>query len=175
MKSDCLTEKVVRISARLNRRIQEGHQQPLLPLKSKPFDGPIYSYVIFKESDFDYWCKPFLKKEFTHVFLIQKHEFGWIMLNPTQGFLHVDIMDFQITDDVAYVISQIIRGVKILEVVTRLQEPLTHFGRPKSCVSIVNYCLGLRWMPFSCMTPYQLYNKLLKANHPNIISTQEIV
>ena len=132
LKSDCLTEKVVRISARLNRKIQSANQLPLSPLTSKPFDGPLFSLVVFKESDFNYWCKPFLKKEFTHVFLIQKHEFGWVMINPTQGFLHVDIMDFLPQDDIAYVLSQIMRKIKIIKVITQIREPLSHFGRPKS-------------------------------------------
>lgn len=173
MKYTSLSEKVVRISASLNRKIPGKEQLPSYILTSD-FDGPLVYYVLFRESDTDYLLKPLLKKKFTHCLCLNRHEFGWILINPIRPFLHIDLLDFHTMEDVPYMLSQQYPDSTILEVIIKPDIEQTLFCKPTSCVSMVNYCLGLKWKPFTCMTPYQLYKNLLHVEHPNIMSVKEV-
>ena len=173
MKYESLTKKVVRISKSLNQKVQNDNLRPSSILTSN-FDESILSYVIFRESDTDYFFKRFMKKNFTHCLLLQKHEFGWVMINPTRPFLHIDLLDFFLHEDVPYIIIQQNRSARIIEVITKPHPEKNLFFKPNTCVSMVNYCLGLEWVPFTCITPYQLYRNLLNVRNPNILKVREI-
>jgi hypothetical protein len=129
---------------------------------------------VFRDADHDYPFKPFLKKGFSHVTLVQQHEFGWVMINPTRAHLHVDILDFNINENPMEVLKRELPGISIIEVVVTIDSKVDNFFQPINCVVMANYILGLRWPLLSCITPYSLYRNLLTRNHPNITKVKEL-
>lgn len=154
------------------------HEEKVLPLPSnlsyELLIGPQHFYVVFRESEHDFLGKRWLKKGFSHCTVVQRHEFGWVMLNPTRAHLHIDIMDFLPHEEAMLLLKQEYPDIKIVEVLVHIDEKVDQFFNPITCVAMSNYMLGLNWPALTCMTPYQLYKKLLKAEHPNIIRAKEV-
>jgi hypothetical protein len=105
---------------------------------------------------------------------VQQHEFGWVMINPTRAHLHVDILDFNIYENPMDLLKRELPDTTILEVIVSIDSEVDNFFMPINCVVMANYLLGLRWAPFSCITPFSLYRNLLARTHPNIIKVKEL-
>ena len=65
-------------------------------------------------------------------------------------------------------------GMTMVRVVTHGKgDTLTYRPKLISCVSTLQYISGIGY-PFWCLTPHQLYTRLVSANHPNIENSEVI-
>lgn len=103
------------------------------------------------------WINRFLHKDISHVMVAENKDGLYISLDPTPYGLDTDIKAFD-TDTLN--MYRKVPGVKILRVTTYRKN--NSFGRLRflNCTAIVQYVIGhrYRW----CITPYQLYRRLLK-------------
>ena len=128
-------------------------------------------FVVFTPADKYLWS-PFLKRDFTHCYVIEKLELIWIMCDPTRVGLNI-VMPY-CTSEHPLIENMMILSpeMRVLEVVTSGQVG-SFLLKPKilSCVSVVQYVTGIS---FFCITPYSLFKKLLRCKHQNLKSVREI-
>lgn len=143
-------------------------------------------YVVDGKKAREYWVvftqgthliSKVLKKNFSHIYIITRDQYNWMIINPLRLRLNVEIGNFPLDVDVPRLIplsSDRVIKVKMYDRPTKKQ--FGYFGFI-NCVTYTKYILGLR---LSALTPFQLYKKLLrlktrdKAKH-GILSLQQIV
>ena len=122
-------------------------------------------YLVFMNTTFT--GERFLKDGFKHVYAIERQALGWICTDPSKSDQHTYILPASYHTEV---IKEFRRRHPDFTVLHLHVLPHTEAIYPQigviSCVSIMQYLLGVYW-PF-VFTPYQLYNKI-KKNPPNHI------
>ncbi len=126
-----------------------------------PMSGIVYEeyWLVFKVAE--HWIHNFLKKDFSHVYVVTKDQFNWIRLNPLNEQLEVRLMPYNKSHDIGRQIYNE-SGHRVIKIRTKIDPDkknslkLFHI---LSCVSITKYITGIR---MRCFTPYQLFKKLRK-------------
>ncbi len=131
-------------------------------------------YVVFTQG-VTHWITRWLKPNFSHIWLITKDEYNWIVLNPTRLYLQVLIPPLAITDKPFSLTQQ---TDNILHIKFRSRDDTQQFGAlgMLNCVTWSLYILGLR---IKCLTPFRLYKRLLNFSQSEmeahgIISIEEV-
>lgn len=127
-------------------------------------------YVVFINSN--HVLSPILKRGFTHAYVIEELECIYMAFDPTRHGLNVFMPSCDTSHPLVDIMMEQDKSITVLRVLTKPgDKPLIFKPRILSCVSVIEYILGMR---LGAVTPYGLYKKLLKAKHPNIISTREL-
>ena len=116
---------------------------------------------------------PFLKKGFGHCYVIERLEYIWMMFDPTRYGLNVMLPDCDVEHPLVETMMSMCPDLRALRVTTR-GDGKSLVLKPKllSCVSTVEFVMGVGFG--LCLTPHQLFKKLLRCKHPNLISVKEI-
>jgi hypothetical protein len=114
-------------------------------------------YVIFTQG-VTHWVSCKLKPNFSHVVLITRDEYNWIVLNPTRLYLQVIIPPVLITDSPLPMFTK--PDDTVLHMTFDKRDDTQQYGAWGlfNCVTWAKYILGLRIL---CFTPWRLYNRLL--------------
>lgn len=130
-------------------------------------------YVFFTPSS--HLLSRYLKKGFKHCFAIERLDFIWMMYDPTRAGLNIVLPDCDTGHPLIENLVALSEGASVLEVVLRHNDDKTIF-RPKflSCVSVLEYAMGLQFGTFRALTPYGFYRRLLECRHPNLISVRRV-
>jgi len=152
---------------------QEKQQQQLSSFVFDNIIGDREYYVAFLDPEETYFAQGLFKPGFRHCFIFFRGDNCWLMLNPTRWFLHIMELSCLPEDPFPSYLKASNPEITILKLTCRLQETKLMYFRPLTCVSHTAYILGLtkRFL----ITPYQLFNCLLKGNNPNITHVQEII
>lgn len=113
-------------------------------------------YIVFTQGV--HWIAKLLKPNFSHIYIITRDDYNWIVLNPTRGFLQVGIAAVSITEPLPMMVA--LPADTILKVIIDKRDSGKLFGYFKliNCVTAVKYILGLR---LCAVTPFQLFSRLL--------------
>ncbi len=115
-------------------------------------------WIIFTQG-ITHWITRWLKRDFSHIWLLTKDEFNWIAINPTRRYLQFEILPLSIAEDPFKHYD--IKAGAILKITFTNRDDKTQFGSVGllNCVTWSKYVLGLRiW----CLTPFGLYRRLLR-------------
>lgn len=114
-------------------------------------------WIVFTEGH--HWISWLLKKNFSHVYIITRDRYNWVVLDPRRLFLHFELPPIPISVDAPRLIAKPTDHIIKLTMYSRANEvQFSHFGLT-NCVSRVLYLIGLR---ISVLTPLRLYRRLLK-------------
>jgi len=114
-------------------------------------------YVIFTQG-VTHWITRWLRRDFSHIWILTKDEYNWLLLNPTRGYLQITIPPLPITQSP---LPHLLReGDTILHVIFSKRDDTRQFGAVGllNCVTWAKYILGVR---VRCLTPFGLYKRLL--------------
>jgi hypothetical protein len=117
------------------------------------------SHVYFTYTDRPYWWTRFLKKGFSHVFvLIPQHE-GYLFIEST-----LSSIDVKYLTEHSKLPKSLDKSSVVVKYCTEIDYNLTSsWLRPCTCVEVVKRIIGLdKWWIF---TPYQLYRYILWEAH----------
>ena len=129
-------------------------------------------YVSFSSAPKHIWS-PLLRKHFQHVFVSERLEYIWMVYDPSREGLNVMLPNCDAEHPLAEVMMGLDPSMVVLEVNTYGNDkPYLLRPRIMSCVTICEYLMGLNFV--FCFTPYQLYKRLLKGTHKNILSVKEL-
>lgn len=125
-------------------------------IRMKP-ETPILTeyYVIFTQGIG--WLSHVLQPGFSHMRIITRDDYNWILLNPTLGFLEVVILATPIDQFPKELIES---GDTVLRIVFAKRDPLKQFKRfgLLNCLTLVKYMLGIN---IYSVTPWQFFKKLV--------------
>jgi hypothetical protein len=143
-------------------------------IETQPIPAAEY-YVIFTQG-VTHWITRYLRRNFSHIVLVTRDEYNWIILNPTRLYLQVIIPPVQIKDSPLPLCTQ--SGDSILHIKFKKRDDTQQFGSLGllNCVTWSKYMLGLR---IKCLTPFRLYQRLLNFNQSErerhgIISIEQV-
>lgn len=98
----------------------------------------------------------FLKKGFTHIFVVRKLRKGWIVIDPCRSSLKTKIVDadFNLLD------FYLRKGFKVVQIfywpnIRPNRRFIPQFIPLLTCVTFAKYAAHIKC---SCLTPWQLYN-----------------
>lgn len=127
-------------------------------------------YVCFHGNS-KYFGSKYLVKGFTHVFVIERCARGWTCIDGNRSSLEIKILPVSSQIDMMPEYARQNPHSHILKVYTSdpIKQRYPGFGLI-SCVSTVQYLLGIYYP--SVITPFALYNKLLKnrINHLEVFN-----
>lgn len=121
-------------------------------------------WICFRDAQF--FIRHFTKKGFGHVYVLMRDEFNWMMLDPRNNSLHIELLPFNASEDVPTLIKKEM-GHTILKIIVedKIQKwPNLNPFYMVQCVNIVKYILGIKVFAFS---PYGLYRYLIKMKRKN--------
>jgi len=114
------------------------------------------------------------KRGFTHCYVVEKLEYIWMMYNPTRVGLNIVLPPCESAHPFPETLHRLDPDMHCVKVITRGNgDSLTYKPKLISCVSTLQYVSGIGY-PFWCLTPYQLYTRLVAAKHHNI-KTSEVI
>jgi len=99
-----------------------------------------------------------LKKDFSHVYVITRDKYNWIVLNPMRLYLHIELPAVLVSEDLPRKLR--LPNDHIVKVTLYNRKPLKqfrYFGLI-NCVTHTLYLMGLRLYVY---TPFQLYQRLI--------------
>jgi hypothetical protein len=130
-------------------------------------------YVVFSETN--HFFSPFLKPGFTHCYVIEELEYVYMVYDPTRYGLNMILPNCDKDHPFIQNLMDLDPTLKVLRVVTKGIEHAKRFGpRALNCVSMTEYAMGVSFGPLRALTPFGLYKKLKKGNHPSLLSVREI-
>lgn len=115
-------------------------------------------WIVFTQGH-THWITRWLKRDFSHIYLITRDEYNWLAMNPTRLYLQVFIPPERASHP--FPANVIREGDTVLRITFRRRDDTRQFGSVGmlNCVTWARYILGLRlW----CVTPYGLYRKLVR-------------
>ena len=132
-------------------------------------------YIVFAQG-VTHWITRWLRKSFSHIILMTKDDYNWMILNPTRLYLQVVIPASPIDKPPLAIITQ--KGDSVLRIKFKQRNDTQQFG----CVGLLNcvtwskYILGLR---INSLTPWRMYQRLLNFNQSEmerhgIISIEQV-
>lgn len=130
-------------------------------------------YLSFREREFyvffvdgSHVLKPFLKKNFSHCYAIEKLEFIWMLYDPTRSGLQNVILPCDIDTPVIDMMVKNSSSASVVHFKSQiLHEPKYLRPRALTCVSMLEYIFGFYT---GAVTPHGLYKRLLSAKHKAI-------
>ncbi len=114
-------------------------------------------YLVFTQG-VTHWITRWLRRDFSHIWLLTKDDYNWLLLNPTRGYLQYTILPVPITQSP---FSQLLKeGDTIMHLTFGKRDSTRQFGSVGmlNCVTWAKYILGLR---INCLTPFGLYKRLV--------------
>ena len=110
---------------------------------------PVQWWLVYCDTDVDYWWNRYLRRGFQHVYGLQQTKRGWIAYRPFKSFttiehVETDLWPHEFCDGT----------VQRVSVLRSDRPPRWHIG-PYTCVDQFKHLLGIR-APL-VRTPYQLY------------------
>lgn len=113
-------------------------------------------YLVFTQGH--HWFCNLCHPNYSHIYLITKDEFNWIVLNPTRWCLEVMIPAVSIVKPLPLeMVGEDDCVIKIVFGPRDIRKHYGHFGL-YSCVVWCKYMLGLKcW----ALTPYSLFRRLI--------------
>ncbi|MDB4312257.1 hypothetical protein N9937_02380 [bacterium] len=130
------------------------------------------AYVVFKDVEFNYKFKRYIKPGFRHVYLLLNNGIEWMVVDSYYGRCYIYCLPVKKEDWPEKYLEGMHKGIKIK--IGRLVRRRISFQilNHLSCVSLVKMYLGLRiWVH----TPYGLYKYLMKmketGNYKQTIKT----
>lgn len=122
------------------------------------FKEPVQSYWLYF-ADTNHPIRFMLKRNYTHVAVLTNDGKQWMILDPTNNQLRVQVLNYAITDDVPSIyIKSAYRVIKVNMYPMDYKRQRKRLG-VMSCVSHTCYIMGLK---IKALTPYALFKKLLK-------------
>lgn len=99
-----------------------------------------------------------LRPNFSHVYLLTKDKYNWILLNPTRSRLITEVLPFKVTDNAPRLIAN--HTDIILQITFGQRETHQQFGyfNLLNCLTYAKYILGI---PCKAFTPWRFYCKLI--------------
>ncbi len=130
-------------------------------------------YVVF--TDAEHMLSPLLKKGFAHCYVIEKLEYLYMMFDPTRHGMNVVLPNCDTEHPLVENMKGLDPALTILKLRTCGNEDALVFA-PKilTCVSTLEYIMGISFGSFKAITPYGLYKQLMKAEHPNILRIETL-
>lgn len=130
-------------------------------------------YVFF--TDVEHWCSQYLKDGFSHCYAIEEQEHVYMMYDPTRNGLNIYMPPCSTEHPLIENMKLLNPALTIIQVVT-LQNENVVVLRPKAltCVSTLEYVLGINFGMFGALTPYKFYKALLDKKHPNILEARQL-
>lgn len=117
--------------------------------------------------DIEYPFSRFIKKNFKHVFAIERQALGWVCFDPSRSELNMTLLPATHGDNI---IPQFIKDNPKTTVIHLEVEVHDRAAYPRpaimGCVGAIQYLLGVYW-PI-VFTPFQLYTKLINKRIDNI-------
>jgi hypothetical protein len=114
-------------------------------------------WVVFTQG-VTHWVTRWLKPNFSHIFIVTRDDFNWVILNPTRLYLQLLIPAEVAETDVP---SKLIQPCDtVLKITFTRRDDTRQYGffGPLNCVTWAKYILGIRiW----CLTPFGLYKRLV--------------
>lgn len=113
------------------------------------------------------------KDGFKHVYAVERQALGWQCVDPSRSNLFTCILPAGFEADVMVEFERLNPGATIVHLHVRSNgQGLYPTIGVLSCVSIMQYLLGVCWP--MVLTPYQLYNKIITKppNHIGVIKCQ---
>ena len=118
-------------------------------------------YLIFLD-DVQYPFSRFIKKGFKHVYALERQALGWVCLDPSRSDLTAIVLPATYHTNI---IPEFQRQNPTATVLPIKMKPhnKSKYPRPMvlGCTSAIQYMLGVYWP--CVLTPYQLYNKIIKS------------
>lgn len=116
-------------------------------------------WVIFTQGT--HLISHFLKDNFSHVYVITRDKYNWIVLNPMRLYMLVEIAAVPITDDLPRLLR--LPHDSIIKVTMYSRKPLKQF-RYFGLINCVTHALYLMGLRISVLTPFRLYKRLLRLS-----------
>lgn len=129
------------------------------------------AWLIFREGK--HKLRWFLKKDFGHVNCLIRDQYNWIILNPADSKLEIEVLPYSVDEDIPQRLANLGDRI-ILEVeyqLTKKRPAFARFSIGFTCVTLVKYYLGMRTFVF---TPFQLYKKLLYNKRTKGIIVEQV-
>ncbi len=113
-------------------------------------------WIVFTKGS--HFIRHFLKEDFSHIYVITRDKYNWVILNPLRLHFSIEIAPFTIKENVPRLITTDNDHVlKITMHKRHADKQFRYFGL-MNCVSYVKYILGLRMY---VLTPFGLYKRML--------------
>lgn len=125
-------------------------------------------WIFFKEGEFKF--KWLFKKGYTHIYIVTKDEYNWLLLDPAKEKFNWKILPIEPNDE-SKMIEQFVNDAEnILKVELLPPEERLNYVRPlgpHTCLAVAKYIMGLKnW----CLTPWQLYKNLINKKNKRVKS-----
>jgi hypothetical protein len=114
-------------------------------------------WVIFTQGT--HWISKILRPHFSHIYLITRDKYNWILLNPTRLYLSAEILPFDIQDPVPHLLRT--EQDSIIKITFGKRDTSRRFGNIGllNCLTMAKYMLGINTIS---VTPWQFYRRLLR-------------
>ena len=122
-------------------------------------------YLVFMNAEFRGSTN--LKDGFRHVYVIERQALGWLCVDPARSNMFNCILPAKFESEVMIEFERLNPEATIVHLeVGSNDEHLYPARGVMSCVSVVQYILGVCWR--SVLTPHQLYNKIINNTPKHI-------
>lgn len=129
-------------------------------------------YVVFEHGDMPYWWAKYLHAGFRHCWILRWDGYNWIAVNPRLGHTDIEILPYYRYEDIKNIYidtnCSVIIHAKVWRDTTRIRSP---WPTAFTCVEQVKAALGIR--DWRLITPYGLFNYLLRGNYGKLIQFTE--
>ncbi|MHA1447898.1 MAG: hypothetical protein ACTSP4_00560 [Candidatus Hodarchaeales archaeon] len=128
-------------------------------------DQSLEFYVIFIEGNA--WWRYLLKDGFGHIYVMYKDNYNWMMFDPAQDRLNIEILPYSAQKtSIGEIIerTQLLQDSTILKLRTFTEKRLLTCPPIKwvTCTDIAKYIMGIEC---GGKTPYAFYKKLINKPH----------
>jgi len=131
-------------------------------------------YVCFMQAQ--HWIGKFLKKNFSHVYLVKHEDINWMVIKPeNDGRLKVDLLMYYFEGEEPRPVCELKDVRKIVlsnTTILKIKADLTYRNKVSmrldfmNCVGMAKALLGINaWV----LTPYALYKTILKRKMGTLI------
>ena len=133
-------------------------------------------WIGFKSASF--FIKRFMKKDFSHMYVLTRDEHSWIYVDPCNEALGITILPYERNKNVPFYLKKEY-GDRLIKVQFKIKDR----NRPNlnpflmiNCVNIVKYMMGISVFVFTPYGLYKYFTKMQKNNcYKNNILKVEIV
>lgn len=114
-------------------------------------------YLIFTQG-VTHWITRWLKPNFSHIWLLTRDDYNWLILNPTRLYLQPLIPPISVIDNPWPALLR--QDDTVIHIRFGRRDDTQQFGAIGflNCVTWAKYILGLR---IRCLTPFGLYKRLI--------------
>ena len=129
-------------------------------------------YVCF--TDCGHFISRFLKRDFSHVFAVEKLDYVWQVYDPTRCGMNIFMPPCDTDVDFIGNMMQL-KKMRVIKVITQVShEPFILTPKPLTCVTALENVIGVCFGFWRCYTPYKFYKLLKQGKHRNIKQAEEL-